>query len=142
MMMKPRIAVIDDDPVILKLMNMLLTYNGYETILWSEAETACEMLRQQQPDLVTLDLSMQGDPDAGLKVLECLHADPMTTHIPVIIVSSTADTFHGEDNRLATLAYARLVKPVPFDALLDRVATALHQGATRSGPRLGSRPEP
>ena len=139
MMMKPRIAVIDDDPVILKLMNMLLTYNGYETILWSEAETACEMLRQQQPDLVTLDLSMQGDPDAGLKVIECLCSDPTTSEIPVIIVSSTADTFHGGDTRLTTLAYARLVKPVSFEGLLYHVATALQQAPTRSEAKLGGK---
>ena len=136
------IAVVDDDPLVLKIMTVLLTRNGYEVLLWSEAETACTMIRQQRPHLVLLDLYMQGDPSAGLKILEQLHEDPTTTTIPVIIVSGTADTLRGEDHRLATLAYARLVKPVPFEALLDRVATALHQGATWSGPRLGSRPEP
>ncbi len=139
MMMKPRIAVIDDDPVILKLMNILLTHNGYETILWSEAETACTMIRQQRPHLVLLDLYMQDDPSAGLKILEQLHEDPTTTTIPVIIVSGTADTLRGEDNRLATLAYARLVKPVSFKDLLYHVATALQQVPTRSEAKLGGK---
>src|SRR4051794_14325467 len=88
---KPLIAVVDDEPLILKLMQMFLTVEGYEVILWSDAATACEMIRERQPALVTLDLSMQDDWDAGLKVLESLHADPATRAIPVIIVSATAD---------------------------------------------------
>ncbi len=75
------IAVVDDDRLTLKLMQMLLTGKGYETILWSEAETACTMIRQQRPHLVLLDLYMQGDPSAGLKILEQLHEDPTTTTI-------------------------------------------------------------
>ena len=77
-------------------MQMLLTVEGYEVILWSEAATACEMIRQRQPDLVTFDLAMQDDWDAGLKVLDCLHADPATREIPVIIVSATAETVRGK----------------------------------------------
>ncbi len=133
------IAVVDDDRLTLKLMQMLLTGKGYETILWSEAETACTMIRQQRPHLVLLDLYMQGDPSAGLKILEQLHEDPTTTTIPVIIVSGAADTIRGEDNRLATLASARLVKPVSFEDLLYHVATALQQAPTRSEAKLGGK---
>lgn len=124
-MSKPVIAVVDDDPLILKMLNMLLTHEGYETILWSDAESACDMIRQRHPDVVTLDLLMQDDWNAGLRVLECLRADPTTTDIPVIIVSGTADTLRGEDSRLGTLAYAMLVKPVSLETLLNYIASAL-----------------
>jgi len=124
-MAKPVIAVIDDDPIVLRIMSMLLTLNGYEVVSWSEAATACGMIRQRQPELVTLDLQMQGDWNAGLKVLECLYADPVTSTIPVIIVSATADTLQGADRRLAELPYARLVKPVVTEELYDLVASAL-----------------
>ena len=133
------IAVVDDDPLVLKIMTVLLTRNGYEVILWSEVETACEMIRQRHPSLVLLDLYMQGDPDAGLKVLEYLHADPTTTAIPVIIVSGTADTLRGAASRLGTLAYTRLLKPVPFQTLLDHVATALQQVPTTSEAKAGGK---
>ncbi len=121
------IAVVDDDPLMLRLMHLLFTHNGYETILWSEATTACAMIRERQPNLVLLDLYMQGDPNAGLKILENLHEDPTTNTIPMIIISGTADTLRGNDSRISTLAYARLLKPVPFPILLDHIATALQQ---------------
>lgn len=126
-MAKPVIAVIDDDPFVLRVMSMILTLNGYEIISWSEAATACEMIRQRQPDLVTLDLQMQGDRNAGLKVLECLHADPAICTIPVIIVSATADTLRDADRRLAELSYAWLVKPVETEELFQLVASALQR---------------
>jgi CheY-like chemotaxis protein len=119
------IAVVDDDPIILKLLRMLLTLEDYEVISWSQAATACEMIRKRQPDLVTLDLLMQNDWDAGVKVLECLHADPETRQIPVIILSTTADTLRDEDKRLGELAYARLVKPVDAQELYQLVAAAI-----------------
>jgi CheY-like chemotaxis protein len=106
-------------------MRMLLTFKGYEVIPWSEAATACEMIRERQPKLVALDLAMQSDWNAGLKVMECLHHDPTTSEIPVIIVSATADTLQGEDKRLGELAYARLVKPADSAELFQPVATVL-----------------
>jgi CheY-like chemotaxis protein len=124
-MTEPVIAVVDDDPLILKYMDMLLRHHGYETLLWNEARSACDMIRRRQPDVVLLDLSMQGDARAGLKVLDCLHAEPATAAIPVIIVSGTVDTLQGADRLLSRLAYARLLKPIDSDVLLAHVANAL-----------------
>jgi CheY-like chemotaxis protein len=133
---KPVIAVVDDDPLMIKLMTMLLTLEGYKVIPWSDAATACEMIRERQPNMVTLDLFMQGDWNAGLKVLECLHTDPATSEIPVIIVSATADTLRDDDKRLSELAYARLVKPIGADELFQIVAAALQ--SRLAAPREGS----
>lgn len=124
---KAVVAIIDDDPFVIKLMSMLLTFEGYEIIPWTIAATAFEMIRERQPDVVTLDLLMQNDWDAGLKVLECLNAEPSTRNIPVIIVSANADSLQDGNQRLTELSYARLVKPIGAHELFPLVDAALRR---------------
>ncbi len=82
------IMVVDDDPDILELMDLLLTQRGYEVRRWSEAVTALDMIHAWRPDLVITDLCMQGDREAGWHLLVELRGYPVTAHIPAILYSS------------------------------------------------------
>jgi PAS domain S-box-containing protein len=85
-------------------------------------ELGLDLARQNQPDLILLDLHL---PDMhGREVLERLQGDPTTAAIPVVIVS--ADATPGQVERLRTAGAAGYVtKPIDVEWLLDTVAAGV-----------------
>ena len=53
-----RVLVIDDEPPIRKLLRVGLSAHGYQTVEASSGRSALELLREQPPDLVILDLGL------------------------------------------------------------------------------------
>src|SRR5690349_8839494 len=83
-----RIVVINDDEDFLALMYDLLTDVGdYEVSLRHDSERAYLFVKEQRPDLVILDIRMQGI-DIGWSILKSLTLDPETAPIPVIICTA------------------------------------------------------
>ncbi|WP_145995275.1 HD domain-containing phosphohydrolase [Macromonas bipunctata] len=118
-----RIFVVDDEPVNLKLVDKLLTTEGYGTLhLIGKPEEVLPSYQQQRPDLILLDLNMPGLD--GFGVLQQLQAlkDPLLP--PVIILTAQ----NGRDFLLKALqAGARDFISKPFDRneLLLRVRNAI-----------------
>jgi threonine synthase len=87
------IVVIDDNPNDSRLIRRLLqSYKRYRVFEANNSLDGIDLVRQRQPDLVMLDLSMPGTD--GFAVIEELKADERTREIPVVIVSAktlTAD---------------------------------------------------
>ncbi len=79
------VMVIDDDPLILRLLHTLLTKTGYATILASRGCDAYHVMCTQQPDVVILDLQLE-TPEMAARVLECMVADPERTTFPLFCV--------------------------------------------------------
>ena len=123
-MQPAKVVVVDDDIETLKMMDMLLAHEGYQTTLCSEAVDAYETIRRTQPDLVILDL-MLGDPEAGWTILMLLRGDPATAHIPAIMYSANASFLRVRAGILRMKDCAILEKPFDMDTLLVRVAEAL-----------------
>ncbi len=124
------IMVVDDDPDILELMELLLTQRGYQVRLWSEAVTALAMMQDWHPDLVITDLCMQGDREAGWHLLVELRGYPVTAHIPAILYSSD---HHFLDVRAGVLRMkhcAPLQKPFAPETLFRAIDNALAHVAT------------
>ncbi len=88
-----RILIVDDEPSVVSYLEMLLRDSGYETLTASNGREAMETVRQEKPDLVTLDISM---PEAsGTRFYKEIKNDAELTSIPVVIV--TAVTGYGGD---------------------------------------------
>lgn len=64
----------------------ILQLSGYETRGFSSGEEALASVKKAQPDLILLDLKMNGK--SGFDVAKELKSDPETEDIPVIIVSA------------------------------------------------------
>ncbi len=81
-----KVLVIDDDEVARYLVRQLFQPGTTEVIEASNGVEGLRFAREEQPGLIVLDLLM---PDlSGFQVLEQLHADARTSHIPVIISTS------------------------------------------------------
>ena len=80
-----KILIVDDEPDIVRYLEMILQDNGYETVVAGNGTEALEKVRSERPDLVTLDISM---PEAsGTRFYKELKTDPETAGVPVFIVT-------------------------------------------------------
>ena len=115
-----RVLVVDDDPVIQKLLKVNFEMEGYEVLSAADGAEGLDQAGSGRPDVIILDVMMPKM--NGLEVLAALKADDSTKNIPVILLSAKAqagDVQAGLDRG----ANAYVTKPFdPLD-LLDRVGT-------------------
>ena len=80
-----RVLIIDDSPTIIAALKKILRSAGCVTIEALDAEKGLELVRQEKPDLVFLDIVLPGM--NGFAALRLMRRDPLTQHIPVIMIS-------------------------------------------------------
>ena len=121
--MKKSILIVDDDITTLRLTGMTLKQNGFDVYSAKSGLDAITFLRRREEvDLIILDLEMPMM--HGMKLLERIRKDKALAHIPVILLTSSADTNTVvEACRLEIADYIR--KPVKPEHLLERVWKAL-----------------
>ena len=113
------ILVVEDSPVIQRLIEMTLKPLGYTVEFSSSGTEGLERARASGPDLVILDIGLPGMD--GWEVLEALRADENTHSMPVMVL-----TAHGRANVQdeADLKGANLALSKPFDPADFRAAVA------------------
>lgn len=120
-----RILVVDDDRGLLDLLERMLTRLGAVPSVVETGEKALEALKNQQFDLVILDLML---PDIeGLEVLAKIRQELHLDDLPVIILSALANP-DIISRGLEIGADGYLTKPYLPNTLTSRVETLLAQG--------------
>lgn len=114
------IAVIDDDLHISDMLKEVLTRAGYRVIRAFSGTEALYLLREEQPDLVLLDLMLPGL--TGEEVL------PRILGIPVIILSAKTEIPH-KVSLLMEGAADYVTKPFDTRELLARIAVQLRKAS-------------
>ena len=84
--MAKTVLVIDDDHDMLDLLRNLLTEEGYQVWTADSAFSAQEILHNDVPDAVVLDIMMPDRP--GIELLENIRWDPRLKELPVICLSA------------------------------------------------------
>ncbi|MDP2683350.1 MAG: response regulator [Deltaproteobacteria bacterium] len=87
---KARILVADDDKFYLKIYSDLINALGYECLTVENGLEALEKARYFHPDIIVTDVLMPGMD--GFELTKRLKQDPITVHIPVLIVTSLSDS--------------------------------------------------
>jgi len=119
------ILVVDDDPVIQKLLAVTFEMEGYHVVTASDGEEALDRVAAERPAVVVLDVMMPKVD--GIEVLRRIKANPITANTPVLLLSAKAQA-QDIDDGMAAGADFYLTKPFePLD-LLDRVAWMLRGG--------------
>ncbi|MGH8272368.1 MAG: response regulator, partial [Gammaproteobacteria bacterium] len=131
----PRILVVDDEPEIRTAIGEILVDEGYEVTLASGAVEARREFAAQRPDLVLLDVWMEGED--GISLLKAWTRAPAGVP-PVLMMSGhgTVDTAI-EATRLGALDF--MEKPVSLAKLLHTIEQALKSAPRRREP-LGAAP--
>jgi two-component system response regulator (stage 0 sporulation protein F) len=118
--MMANILVVDDQLCVRKLLAEELMLQGHKVSGIGDAESARRYLQSFRPDLVLLDLYIDGP--QGFRLLEdikCQHPD-----LPVIIVTAY-DSF-ADDPRVSR-ANAYVIKSIHLDTLKEKIAQALRR---------------
>jgi len=83
----PRVLLVDDEPANLRLLQAILSDDGYELAEAQGGQAALQEIREVPPDLVILDLAM---PEVdGFEVLRSLKGDAGTHLIPVVVITAS-----------------------------------------------------
>jgi CheY-like chemotaxis protein len=80
-----KMLVVDDSPTIRAVLGKMLGQDGYAVQKAVDGESAIELAKTEQPDLIFLDIVLPGI--NGFAVLRALRHDPATRHIPIIMIS-------------------------------------------------------
>ena len=83
-----RILVVDDDPVIQRLLQVNFELEGYEVLLASDGLAGLESARREMPDCILLDVMMPKM--NGLQVASALKSSGDTAAIPIVMLSAKA----------------------------------------------------
>ena len=113
------ILVVDDDPVIQKLLEVNFSIEGYAVEVAGDGVEAVEKARTVAPDLIVLDVMMPRM--NGLEAAKVLKGDPATADIPIIMLSAKAQDIDQEAGRDAGVNFY-MTKPFDPLELLDKAA--------------------
>jgi DNA-binding response OmpR family regulator len=124
--MKGKIVVVEDDPSILRGLQLNLGMEGYAVRSAMDGEAGLALARTEHPDLLIVDVMLPKL--GGLELVKALRTtDP---EMPILILSAKgqeADKVAGLD--LGADDY--IVKPFSLKELLARISAALRRGARR-----------
>jgi len=117
-----RVLVVDDEPHIRKILQFLLTQEGFEVVLAEHGEAALERVAEATPDLILLDVMMPRMD--GFSVLQHLRENVRTSWVPVIMLTAKGES--SEKVRgLRGGANDYLTKPFNHDELMLRMRNML-----------------
>lgn len=83
---KSKILIVDDEPMIRRILSTRLTMAGYDVVLATNGEEALDCFKKETPDLVVLDVMMPKM--NGLEVCQELRK---STEIPIIMLTALGD---------------------------------------------------
>ena len=130
--MPARILVVDDELPIVELLSYNLKRANYEVLIARDGEEALRVAREEQPDLVILDLMLP-----RLDGLEVCRALRRERDVPIVMLTARDE----EVDRVVGLELGAddyVVKPFSVRELLARVRNVLHRAAPR--PAVAGRP--
>ena len=123
-----RILVVDDDPAMVGAITALVGTEGHQVITAYDGLTAVRRFREEQPDIVLLDLAMPG-PD-GFSVAGQIRAQG---DAPIVVVSGESSEA-AKVRALGIGADDYLVKPFGRAELLARIAAVMRRADRMPAP--------
>jgi two-component system KDP operon response regulator KdpE len=123
-----RILLVEDDRVLLRTLTIGLRAEGHQVITAADGRTALDAVREDQPELVILDLGL---PDiSGMDVLASVRA---WNSLPVIVLSARSDSA-DKVGALDAGADDYVTKPFGMEELLARLRAAHRRGPADPEP--------
>ncbi len=128
LLMAPEILIVDDEEDIRDLIAGILHDEGYDTRVAGDSDGALQSVRTRRPQLIVLDIWLQGSRLDGIQVLDVLKREHPET--PVVMISG-----HGTvETAVASIkkgAYDFIEKPFKADRLIHVVGRALEAARLR-----------
>ena len=130
-----KVLVVDDDRDTRDLLQAALEQRGFAVVLTSSGKRALMLARQENPDLILLDLKLPGID--GYEVLRRLKGSHDTADIPVVVITGSLTDEEVKQKKVLSLGAARfLTKPFAVADLvseIDAVVGTHHRSAHTGG---------
>ncbi|HEX4539957.1 MAG TPA: response regulator [Acidimicrobiales bacterium] len=132
----PRVLVVEDEPVILRLLEETLAGDGADVVTVRDADAALVALREEQFDVVLVDLLLPGQP--GWRVLEQLRSSPEGSPVVVVSARATPSNLTRAFDLGAVDVFGKPFDPLELSACVNEVAgmeaegLAAHRQAART----------
>jgi len=122
---KKKVLVVDDEPDIVRLVEISLKLCNYEVATAGNGKDALRMIKEAPPDLVLLDVMM---PEmSGYEVCQAIRSNPATKALPVVMLTAKGQKGDAEKG-LEVGADDYIIKPFdPYD-LGEQVSRFLQKG--------------
>ncbi len=121
-----KILVVEDNPDNREIMSTVLRHRGYDVVVAEDGEEALELVGDQRPDLVLMDISLPRM--SGFEATARLRKLPQTADVPVIAVSAHA--FMQEQRSPREVGFdSYLTKPVAPSRIVEEVDRFLGRAA-------------
>lgn len=121
---KKRILIIDDEPDLVKMIEVRLKQSGREVLIAQDGQEGLAIARRERPDLILLDLMLPKMD--GYKVCRMLKFDKKYKNIPIVMLTARGQ----EADRALALeagADAYITKPYQHDVVLAKIAELLKE---------------
>jgi CheY-like chemotaxis protein len=116
------ILVIEDNKLNMKLVNGLIKIGKYRMLEAIDAESGIQLIREQRPDLVLMDIQLPGMD--GLSATKVIKEDPDLKDIPIVALTSFA--MQGDEEKaLAVGCTGYITKPIDTRKFLETVSRYL-----------------
>lgn len=118
-----RIAAVEDDSLMQKTLESIVSLEGFEFVLYPDGNTALANAHADRPDLILLDMHL---PDmTGHEICRRLKADARTQHVPVVMLTGEARELESRVKGLEAGAEDYLFKPIGAKVLIARIRSIL-----------------
>jgi CheY-like chemotaxis protein len=118
-----KILVVDDEPDFVSFASAILEDNGAAVVAAYDGFEALEVARKENPDLITLDITMPGKD--GKEVFEAMRKDPVLKSIPVCIITGQPELRKLIYDRSVPPPNGYIDKPISEESLLKNVRRIL-----------------
>lgn len=126
-----KVLVVEDNPANMTLAVFLLESVGHTVLSVTDAEAGLTLARQEQPDLILMDIQLPGID--GLEATALLKADDATRAIPVIALTALA--MKGDEERIrAAGCDGYIAKPMAYREFLATISGLLAPAAEAAPP--------
>jgi putative two-component system response regulator len=119
---KPKILVVEDEELNIKLFKMILQSQRYEVITAENGKKGVELAKELLPDVILMDIMMPVM--NGFEATKIIKSDDTTKNIPIIVISALNDS-ESRYNLLEVGADEFINKPIDKKELIIRVKNLL-----------------
>ncbi len=124
---RTRILIVDDDPALSEMLQIVLRQEGFDTVHCGTGTDAVSTMRDSRPDLVLLDLMLPGRD--GVSVCREMRVESVVPIVMLTAKSDTSDVVAG----LEAGADDYVAKPFKPKELIARIRTRLRQMSADPG---------
>jgi len=117
------ILVVEDNELNMKLVRGLIKIGKYRMLEATDAESGIQIIREQRPDLVLMDIQLPGMD--GLSATKIITEDPSIKDIPIVALTSYA--MQGDEEKaLAAGCTGYIAKPIETRKFLNTISQYLN----------------